>query len=277
MGSIDKSEVINPAITNSQNSFKESFNEWIPIDQLKVANTAMVIGAYFDFPKEVINRVKKTKAYHLQDEQYSNLVIAYAIEKRLITSEKDLLSSEQKAVLEAMGYNPKKVLEKRQQNIDIIEKHSSQNAGIYFKGDILIKQSSSINFDTILQHEMIHAFTWNAKNNNDGFQTEEGKYHYLNEGVTQVLQLAFQYQIPPKELLNKIINNSISTPYRTQVQLILLALSSAEQAGKPMSYKELAQYLLKGDATIFMMDLLGRGVDEVKDRIIDKFQFTFGI
>jgi len=246
------------------------------IEQSKVAATAEKLGSFFKMPEKNINQGRKTQAFYVSDDEFYDLLRDYAGQMGLLTKEFDQSDEIAQEVAMAFGTTIKDLNNRRQEQLMNLEKRVQNFGGLYLHGNIYIKKTSDIPLDTILRHEILHALV-SRDNDKNGFQNVEGRNHFLNEGVIQTLELAERYNLSPFEMLNQIHEGKINTPYKRQIEVVLLALGATEHSDNPMTYQEVAKHLLEGDATLFKLNLLSRGATDFRGKITELFIKEFGI
>ena len=255
---------------------KTEEKKWVQVEQDKVVSTAEKLGVFLNVPTNTIDRAKQTKAFYVTDEEFNKILFEYLKELTLLREETDKANIIFQEVATTLGTSVENLNKIRLQQISDLEKRLGNFGGIFLHGNIYLKKSSPIPAEIILRHELIHVLV-SRDDESNGFQLSNGKHHQLNEGVIQILELAERYKMPPFDLLKKIRAGEIVTPYRSQVEVILLSLSSTEQGNNPMNYKELAKFLFQGESEFFKISLISRLDEKFAEKIKAKFIEYFGI
>lgn len=226
----------------------------------------------FPIPQQAKERVLKTVVSVVPEDE----IIA---EVRKITGEKEPLNGvvedtenekmEKAAVYEALGTSSQQIKEKTSYLLEQRLNHIKNLGGIHIKdaegqSRILIKENSYVDRKTILAHEGLHAAA-------DGFQSEEGAYHYLNEASTEILRIAGEYQdSSARNLLKRIDEGSISVYYKSHVRRLLAIMTTTDIDPEPVDVKRLAHYYFQDNPTnaiMFLMEVSRKGSPQTQKNV----------
>lgn len=131
------------------------------------------------------------------------------------------------------------------------------------KSRIFIKENAKLNKDVILGHEVLHAA--------GGFQSEDGRKHYLNEAATEILRIASDHSdLSSRSLLNKIRRGEIQTPFASIVLKLLAILEATSLNAKPVDVKKLAEYYFSDDPVndiMFEMEAVRKAHKPLREKV----------
>lgn len=246
-----------------------SISEKIEIQPTEILSIFEKYDKIFSIPQRAKDRILKTKVNVVSEDNLVEEVkkMVGIVDNPEDDNEKtDKEKEEEGAVLDVLGTNSQEVEEKHKRLLDTKLKHIKNFGGLYIKDDegsgkILIKDSSKLDRKTILAHEGLHA-------GSEGFQSEDGKYHYLNEATVEILRIAGENQDgSPESLLKKVEDGSIEVSYIPHVRHLLAIMSATSMNESPVDVKRLAEYYFQNEDTNAIMLLM-----EISSKVSPKIE-----
>mgnify|MGYP000126747621 CR=1 FL=1 len=256
------------------------------VNQAYVNQKAREIKDAYNLSEEQYQRVKDTIIQVLDKGKFSEKIILYLEEQGFINKEKLPETPDFEEIVKMMRKDIETLKADKERQRKMAEEWTKRFGGIHLQDKdgksfiYIMDNPSHNNQEPVFIHELLHAAASFGKGRS-GFNTEDGKYHNLNEAATQILTLHMLYpDLDAQSLLKKIISQEITTPYRKDVIKLLSLLYATAYSKNPITIEKLSEYYFGNeDGTkpiTLALDIARNAEPKTKDavdKILDYFIF----
>lgn len=265
----------------------------IPVSRVNKAID--LLGSNLKIPQERLQMAEKSQVFLVDKNTFYDIVsehveqLGFRIPKELEIKNEDKNKAE--AIYLALGTSVEEVREKKRklvegfysqysmiEGISICNKNGEKS--IFINGDEVDEEK----IDDILSHELLHAMV-DTVNEGSGFNTEYGRYHFLNEAAVQLMALRSKYNfLDWKKFSDAVKKGDIENDaYSNQVNALLVLFEATTFGKGEYSFEDLKDLYFdmemdSGTKAVFLkMSLFSRIPEKigVNEKMRDNLLYIF--
>ena len=248
----------------------------------------------YPISKENLDRAKKTQIYVTDQKELAAKIVEWLDYKGVIDSKVEDNRNIYEDLFSNLGvdfrFSQNQLDQQKFQIIEALLNEFKLTGGValdFADHDVILINSElyDISNNFVLRHELLHILSGHGLKNisviSENLDVYD-MYHELNEGATQLIELFDRYALSEKDLLGKILDGEIQTPYRTQVtQLLAIMMATAKDGIVQVSVNDLANYYFSNEeglgANLFRINIFQNVNPSVKEAtlsILEKLYAT---